>query len=59
MIRTSYDPDADALLIRFAKDGIVSVRTDEVLPGVMLDFDAAGNAISLEMLDVRALLAGV
>jgi uncharacterized protein YuzE len=59
MIRTSYDPEADALFVRFAADGVVSVRTEEVAPGVMLDFDAAGNAISLEVLDVRARSAEV
>jgi len=53
MIRTSYDPDADALFVRFAAEGVASVRTEEVAPGVMLDFDADGNAISLEVLDVR------
>jgi uncharacterized protein YuzE len=53
-IRTGYDPEADALFVRFAADGLVSVRTDEVAPGVMLDFDAAGNAISLKVLGVRA-----
>jgi uncharacterized protein YuzE len=54
MIRTSYDPEVDALFVRFAADGVASVRTEEVAPGVMLDFDAEGNAISLEVLDVRA-----
>jgi uncharacterized protein YuzE len=54
MLRPSYDPDTDALFVRFAADGVVSVRTEEVAPGVMLDLDAAGNAISLEVLDVRA-----
>ena len=54
MIRTSYDPEVDALFVRFAADGVASARTEEVAPGVMLDFDAEGNAISLEVLDVRA-----
>jgi uncharacterized protein YuzE len=54
MIRTSYDPEVDALFVRFAADGIVTARTEEVAPGVMLDFDAEGNAISLEVLGVRA-----
>ncbi len=53
MIRTSYDPEVDALFVRFAADGVASVRTEEVAPGAMLDFDAEGNAISLEVLDVR------
>lgn len=53
MIRTSYDPEADAMFIRFAAEGVVSNRTEEVSPGVMLDFDEAGNLIGIEVLDVR------
>jgi len=29
------------------------VRTDEVAPRVILDLDAEGNAVRLEVLDVR------
>jgi uncharacterized protein YuzE len=54
MIQTTYDPEVDALFVRFAAEGVASVRTEEVAPGVMLDFDADGNAISLEVLDVRS-----
>jgi uncharacterized protein YuzE len=54
MIKTTYDPEVDALFVRFAAEGVASVRTEEVAPGVMLDFDADGNAISLEVLDVRS-----
>ncbi len=53
MIRTTYDPEADAMFIRFAADGIVSVRTEEVSPGVVLDFDRSGALIGIEVLDVR------
>jgi uncharacterized protein YuzE len=54
MIGTSYDPEADALFVRFAADGVKSVRAEDVAPGVMLGFDADGNAIGLEVLDMRA-----
>ncbi len=53
MIRTTYDPEADAMFIRFAADGVVSVRTEEVSPGVILDFDDVGTLIGIEVLDVR------
>lgn len=58
MIRTSYDPEADALFVWFGPEGAKSAGTEEVAPGVMLDFDAAGNAIGVEVLDVRERMAG-
>jgi len=54
MIRTSYDPEVDAMFLFFGPEGAKSARTEEVAPGVLLDFDTAGNLISLEVLDVRA-----
>jgi uncharacterized protein YuzE len=57
MIRTSYDPDADAMFVWFAPEGAKSVTTQEVAPGILLDFDAAGNVIGIEILDVRERLA--
>ena len=53
MIRTTYDPEADAIFIRFAAEGVTSARTEEVSPGVLLDFDPAGVLIGIEVLDVR------
>jgi uncharacterized protein YuzE len=53
MMRTSYDPEADALFIWFAPQGTKSLGTEEVAPGVMLDFDAEGTVIGIEVLDVR------
>jgi uncharacterized protein YuzE len=53
MIRTTYDPEADAMFIRFAADGVTSVRTEEIAPGVMVDFDQSGVLIGIEVLDVR------
>ena len=57
MIRTSYDPDADAMFVWFAPEGTKSVTMQEVAPGILLDFDAAGNVIGIEVLDVRERLA--
>jgi uncharacterized protein YuzE len=53
MMRTSYDPDADAMFVWFAPEGTRSLETREVAPGIMLDYDEAGNVIGIEILDVR------
>ena len=39
MIKTSYDPEADAFYAYFAPDGAVVASTAEVAPGVMVDLD--------------------
>jgi uncharacterized protein YuzE len=57
MIKTSYDPDADAFAAWFAADGATVDHTDEVAPGVFIDFDAAGNAIGIEVIEIRRRLA--
>ena len=54
MIRTSYDPEADAMFVWFGPEGVKSAGTEEVSPGIMLDFDNEGRVIGLEVLDVRA-----
>jgi uncharacterized protein YuzE len=58
MIKTSYDPEADAFAAYFGPVGTSSVKTREVAPGVLLDFDAAGNVIGVEVLSVGLRLAG-
>ncbi len=58
MIKTSYDPEADALFIWLAPEGAVSVDTREISPGVMLDYDADGRVIGIEVLDVRERAGG-
>ena len=57
MMRTSYDPEADAFMVRFAPKGATIERTEEVAPGVMLDFDAQGQVIGIEVLAVRRRMA--
>jgi uncharacterized protein YuzE len=44
-----YDPDADALYIRFSDSSIC--ETDEISPGVMLDVDAEGKLVGLEIIN--------
>ncbi|PPQ26779.1 DUF2283 domain-containing protein [Rhodopila globiformis] len=53
MMRTSYDPEADAMFVWFAPEGTASATTKEVAPGILLDFDTAGNVVGIEILDVR------
>jgi uncharacterized protein YuzE len=57
MMRTSYDPEADALFVWFGPEGIGSANTEEVAPGIMLDFDIEGRVIGIEVLDVRERMA--
>ncbi|HEY8874401.1 MAG TPA: DUF2283 domain-containing protein [Stellaceae bacterium] len=52
MMRTSYDPEADAMFIWFGPEGVKSAETEEVTPGIMLDFDADGRVIGIEVLSV-------
>jgi len=52
MIRTSYDPETDAMFVWFGPEGVKSGVTEEVSPGIMLDFDSEGRVIGIEVLDV-------
>jgi uncharacterized protein YuzE len=54
-MRTSYDTEADALYLRFTDVPVVT--TEEVRPGVMLDFDATGRIVAIEVLDASKHLA--
>ena len=53
----TYDPEADAIAVRFAPDGARYVESEEVAPGVVLDYDAEGRVIGVELLYVSELLA--
>jgi uncharacterized protein YuzE len=56
-MKTVYDPEIDALYVRFA-DAVV-VESEEVSDGVVLDFDADGRIVAFEFLDAsRHLSAG-
>ena len=58
MIKTSYDPEADAMFIWLAPESSKSDHTSEVAPGIMLDYDAEGRLVGIEILDVLARMAG-
>jgi uncharacterized protein YuzE len=51
-MKIEYDPKADAMYIRLAAGAVVD--SDEVRPGVVLDFDAQGRVLGIEMLDVSS-----
>ena len=57
MMRTSYDPEADAMFVWFGPEGVKSAETEEVAPGVMLDFDDNGEVVGVEILYVSRRMA--
>lgn len=48
-MKMTYDPKTDTLTIEFKTSRIV--ESDEEKPGVILDFDAEGDLVGLEILD--------
>lgn len=48
-MRSRYDSEADALYIRFAEAPVV--ESEEVRPGIVLDFDADGKVVAIEVLE--------
>lgn len=48
-MKVTYDPEVDALTI-ILSDAAVE-ESDEAKPGVILDYDVAGNIVGLEILN--------
>ena len=49
-MKIEYDPKADAMYIRLLAGEVT--ESEEVRPGVVLDFDVNGRVLGIEMLDV-------
>ena len=49
-MRVEYDPSADAMYIRLAEGTVAD--SDEVREGVVLDYDAGGKVLGIELLNV-------
>ena len=49
-MKIEYDQQADAMNIRLRAGSVA--ESDEVRPGVVLDFDAEGQVLGIEILDV-------
>jgi uncharacterized protein YuzE len=49
-VRITYDRQTDTLSF-LLQEGVAVAESDEGKPGVILDYDAAGDLVSLEILD--------
>ena len=49
-MKVAYDPRTDTLSVTL-KEGAQVAESNEDEPGVILDYDAEGNLVSLEILD--------
>jgi uncharacterized protein YuzE len=48
-MKMSYDQDADAVYVRFSDAPMI--ESEEVSDGVVLDFDADGRIVAIELID--------
>ncbi len=54
-MKATYDKDSDAFYVRFSNAAIT--ESEEVRPGLILDFDVDGRIVSIELLDAHKQLA--
>ncbi len=49
-MKIEYDPTADALYVRLSDQSII--ESEQIKPGIVLDYDEAGNVVGIEVLRV-------
>ena len=49
MMKVTYDPEVD--ILRIVLNDVAVAESDEERPGMILDFDADGNVVGLEILE--------
>jgi uncharacterized protein YuzE len=54
-MRLKVDKESDALYLRLDEAAIV--ESEEVQPGIILDYDAAGNMVGVEILNLSKRVA--
>ncbi len=54
-MKTTYDDEANALYVKFSNEAVA--RTEELRPGMILDYDSQGHIIGFEMLDAKTQLS--
>jgi len=54
-MRLKVDKTSDALYLRLDEDAVV--ESEEVQPGIVLDYDAAGNMVGVEILNLSKRVA--
>jgi uncharacterized protein YuzE len=50
-MKFDYDPETDALYVRLSDAKII--ESEEVQPGIILDFDEHGQVVAIEVLRVN------
>lgn len=48
-MKLEYDPSADALYVRLNDNEII--ESEQIRPGIVLDYDEAGNVTGIEVLN--------
>ena len=56
-MRVSYDRHTDTVVVEL-REGVAVAESDEGRPGVVFDWDAQGNLVSIEILDASRRVSG-